>query len=95
MLAITKYCVHIMTQGTNWYTALPADPSSVSEGMPINKLNMHGIKGKGWRETLPRSLMTLWKLRERGMAVTKARVCLAAAALALLVGADAMGHAGA
>ena len=62
--------------------------------MQINKLNTHSIKGKGWTVTLPRSLRTLWKLREREMAVTKAQVCLAAAALALLAGADVMGHAG-
>lgn len=54
-----------MLQGTNWYTALLVDPSNVCEGIPINKLDMHCIKGKGWRETLPRSLRTLWKLREK------------------------------
>ena len=30
----------------------------------INKLNTHCIKDKGWAETLPSSLRTLWKLRE-------------------------------
>jgi hypothetical protein len=42
-------------------------PASVREGMQSNKLNTHCSKDKGWTETWPSSLRTLWKRRWRHM----------------------------